>query len=509
MPRQGPASIRTALFPIVALLFVPPAIAQAPHDLWTPEVMQAIRDPSTLNLEIVPRSGYVEVFYDSEIGNARWADSGEPYAVHTGGTVRIHGYLAAPAGGGPYPALVLGHGHGGHGDPELARALALLGYVAFSIDGPNAGLSTGGPEDTEQAWISVEEVQNQPSPEVGFLYHWAHAGMRALTVLEALAAEPSNPFRIDPSRLGVVGASMGGMFTYYINGVDDRVKAAVAIAVAGDWRNVMQYEGAWLYHGLYYYTRDGLRSGVDALNAVAGCDDPTVRTFLDYFDPIQYAPTQHAPLLAILGTHDQYFTLPAVNTTYDRVRSAGTAERFRKRLFLAPNGEHGVVDGPDGLRTILPLLGTVTRWLKFCFDDGPEPLQTPAVGMTAAGSWMFFRIRAVPGANPILGARLTVASQLDTTPDRPCDFATVPLFRLGNDFHGFVRIGQEMPCGPPIGPNNVLYFASVTDLAGYTVSSKMHYRGGEMTFGSGFAPRIEHWGRDDFPVPPPPICSAD
>ncbi|OLD65997.1 MAG: hypothetical protein AUI47_00850 [Acidobacteria bacterium 13_1_40CM_2_68_5] len=508
MRRGGVLLVRAAQIVLAALVTGSPARAQAPLDLWTPEVLETIRDRSTLSLRIVPRSGYVEVFYDSEIGDARWADSEAPYEVHTGDTIRIHGYLAAPAGGGPRPAVVVGHGHGGHGDPDLARAVAAFGYVAFSIDGPNAGLSTGGPRDTEQAWISVEENQNQPAPAVSFLYHWAYAGMRALTVLEALALEPGNPYGIDPSRLGVLGASMGGQFTYYINGVDDRVKAAVALAVAGDWRDIMRYEGAWLYHGLYYYTRDGLRSGVDALNTIAGCDDPTLRTFLDYFDPIGYAPTQHAPLLTIVGTHDQYFTIPAINTTYDRVRSAGTAERFSQRIVLAPNGKHGVVDGPDGLKTILPLLGTITGWLKFSFDGGPEPLQTPTLAMAATGSWMTFRVRARHGGTPILGARLLVASQLDSTPDLACDFTAVRLYRLGSDFYGFVPIGKAMPCGPPLSPDNVLYFASVTDGGGYTVSSKMYYRSGEMTFGSGFVPTIEHWSRDDFPVPPPPDCGT-
>jgi len=483
-----------------------PALAQAPQDLWTPDVLQKIRDRSTLNLQIVPQAGFFEVFYDSEVGDAKWADSEEPYAVHTGDTVRIHGYLAAPLDEGPHPALVIGHGHGGHGDPEVALAIAALGYVGFSIDGPNAGLSTGGPRDTDQAWLSVEEVQNQPAPEVSYLYHWAYAGMRALTVLEALAAEPSNPFRVDPSRLGVAGASMGGQFTYYINGVDDRVKAAVAIAVAGDWRDIMQYEGSWLYHGLYYYTRDGLRSGVDGLNAVAGCDDPTLRTFLDYFDPIRYAPTQHAPLLTILGTHDQYFTIPAINATYDRVESAGTAHRFSKRILLIPNGKHGVVDGSDDQRTMLSLLGAITRWLKFSFDGGPEPPQTPTLSMTVAGPWMIFKVKAARGAAPILSARLYVASQLDTDQDPACDFQRLRLYRLGADFYRVVRIGKEMACGPPLTPSNVLSFASVTDLAGATVSSKMHYGAGEMTFGSGFVPMIEHWPGDDFPVPPPPDC---
>src|SRR5438128_10805642 len=98
--------------------------------------------------------------------------------------------------------------------------------------------------------------------------------MRALTLFEKLSDVSLNPFRIDRTRLGVIGASMGGQFTYYINGVDDRVKGAVGIAVAGDWRLISFYPGAWLYHGLYYYTRRGLTRTLDQLNAVSKFDPP-------------------------------------------------------------------------------------------------------------------------------------------------------------------------------------------------------------------------------------------
>ena len=475
--------------------------------LWTAERLAKIRDRSTLNLQIVPRLGYYEVYFDSEVGDAKWADSDPPYAVHTGGTIRIHGYLATPSAATARPALVVGHGHGGHGDADTAVAIALLGYGAFSIDGPSSGLSTGGPRDTEQAWISVEERQNEPSPEVSFLYHWAYAGMRALTVLEALGAIPGNPFHIDGSRLGIVGASMGGQLTYYVNGIDDRVKAAVGVAVAGDWRNVMQYEGAWLYHGLYYYTRDGMPSGQDALNAIAGCDDPTLQTFLDGFDPIRYAPTQHGALLTIVGSHDQYFVAPGINTTFDAVQSAGTSDRFIKRLYIAPNGKHGVLDGPDAVPTILRLLGTIDRWLKYAFHDGPVPVLTPSVAMASSGSWMVFRVRAPAGDAPVLAIRLHVASQMDSVPDLACDFTTVQTYRVGADFYGFVPVGQSMPCGPPLTPDNVVYFASATDTRLFTASSKLYYRSGEMAFGQGFTPRIEHWRGDDFPVPVAPVCA--
>jgi dienelactone hydrolase len=480
--------------------------AQSPQvNLWTPEVMLKIRDRGTLRPQVIARAGYFELFFDSEIGDARWADSTEPYAVHTGGTVRIHGYLATPVFGGPYPAVVIGHGHGGSGSPELAMALAALGYVALSIDGPQAGLSTGGPRDTEQAWVSVEEQANQPSPSVGYLYHYAYAGMRALTLLDRLSRLFLNPFRIDRSRFGVMGASMGGQFTYYVNGVDSRVKGAVAIAVAGDWKNLLPYEGAWLYHGLYYYTRDGLQSGQDHLNTISDvCADPTLDTFLRSFDPISYAPTQHGPLLTIIGTHDQYFTVPAINTTYDRTASAGTNLRFAKRVMLVPNGKHGVVEGADPLPTVLGVLNNVDAWFKYCFRSGPAAPGTPTVRLEVIGSTMRFRVAAPAGTRPIRSVDLHYATQIDTLPETPRDFGTIRLSLQAGEYVGSLPIGASPPAGPPVTPANVLYFASVRDEADYTVTSRIYYRGAVMDFGMGFVPRIEHWPRDSFPVPPPP-----
>ena len=123
---------------------------------------------------------------------------------------------------------------------------------------------------------------------------------------------------------------------------------------------------------------DGLPSGRDDLNTISDvCLDPTAQTFLSYFDPISYAPTQRAPLLTIIGTHDQYFTLPAINTTYDRVASAGTHPRFRKNILLAPNENHGVIEGRDDLDTLRAVIGDVHAWLRYSFDGAAAPPETP------------------------------------------------------------------------------------------------------------------------------------
>jgi hypothetical protein len=120
------------------------AFAQvAPLDLWSSNTQLSIRDGSTLNYSITARTGYFEVYFDSN-NNATWADAVAPYAIHTGGKIRIHGYLASPLVGGPYPAIVIGHGHHGRGSPEEAMLLAAFGYVALSIDG-RENLECAGP----------------------------------------------------------------------------------------------------------------------------------------------------------------------------------------------------------------------------------------------------------------------------------------------------------------------------------------------------------------------------
>lgn len=95
---------------------------------------------------------------------------------------------------------------------------------------------------------------------------------------------------------------------------------------------------------------------------------------------------------------------------------------------------------------------------------------------------------------------------MDSTVPTACDFVSVPLLKFGSDYFGFVPIGTTMPCGPPVRPDNILYYASAKDWGIATISSKMNYRSSEMEFCSDFAPRIQHFPGDDFPVPPAPGC---
>src|SRR5215475_9267983 len=90
-----------------------------PYDLWNTEVQSRIRDRSTLELRTVQQQGYSDLFFTSN-PSADWFDAQPPYAEHNNEKITIHAFLAAPPFGGPYPALVIGHGHHGRADRDLA-----------------------------------------------------------------------------------------------------------------------------------------------------------------------------------------------------------------------------------------------------------------------------------------------------------------------------------------------------------------------------------------------------
>ena len=475
-----------------------------PYDVWDEATLVKIRDGSTLDIRLSTHLGYWDVFFNSNT-SADWFDAASPYAEHHNETIRIHAFLASPLIGGPYPALVLGHGHHGHADRDLALAVAALGYVALSIDGPNAGQSTGGPEDENQAWISVDK-----GAQYGYLYHYAYAGMRALTLLEALAKFPANLFRIDPSRLGVLGASMGGIFATYMNGIDDRVKAAVVIASAGNWQHSLRYPNSWLYNGIYSGTRDLPYNGSDPLNSIEDVDnDATTINFLNYFDPIRYAPRQRAPILTVIGTHDQYFPLPNANLMELAITSAGTQQNFEKRLWLLPNEPHRF---DTSVTNLVQLVVGVRQWLDYAFGKRDKPLATPEVSLDASGGDLVFDITAQDTDERLsrAEAKLYAATRVDSTPSQIDDFKAYSASRTGSRFRARIAATERSSSGELLRADNVIYFATLTDPQGLPVSSLVYKGGRPIDLSTDFQPTIGPFPGSTVsaPVPPPRVDAA-
>src|SRR5262249_31386880 len=233
--------------------------------------------------------------------------------------------------------------------------------------------------------------------------------------------------------------------------------------------------------------------------------DPTFPSLLTFFAPIPYARTQHGPPRTWVGTRDQLSPVPAINSTYQRIASAGTSARFKKRIMMKPNGKHGVVD-ENSYSELYGLIQNITSWFNYCFNDGPAPTGTPTVRMERRPTTMVFHVTALAGGSAINQVKLYYASQIDTRPSTVRDFGSISLSWNGVEYVGSIPIGRLPPAGPPVTPDNIIYLASVKDGANYTVTSKLYYRSGVMAFGQGFLPIIEHYHGDTLPVSPPPSC---
>ena len=116
----------------------------------------------------------------------------------------------------PAPAMLCPHGHwkDGNAHPEVQKRclnFARLGYVTFSP-----------PQDHyEDLYIGVSHQT---------LMVWNN--IRALDYLQSLP-------QADGSRIGVAGASGGGLQTQMLAALDDRVKAATVVGLTCDFREIM------------------------------------------------------------------------------------------------------------------------------------------------------------------------------------------------------------------------------------------------------------------------------
>jgi dienelactone hydrolase len=147
---------------------------------------------------------------------------------YASGDDRVEGYLVSPPSpAGDLPAVVFLHGAGGDRDEQLGTAVALAkrGAVALTTTAPSRG-------ETAPAGESAEALVRWQADAV------AADVIAARRAFDLLAADE----RVDESRLGLVGWSMGGRLAAIVAGVDERVRATVLMSVGA--ASVDDYVGA-------------------------------------------------------------------------------------------------------------------------------------------------------------------------------------------------------------------------------------------------------------------------
>jgi hypothetical protein len=131
---------------------------------------------------------------------------------------------------------------------------------------------------------------------------------------------------------------MGGLVTFIISGIDERVDASIPMISAGNLKNSL--------------TSGSLLNGV--VEPRYQINSPEMDNIIKWFDPIAYARLISKPVLMMFGTDDQFFPLISMMDTIQEIHAELT-------LNIVPNWGHGVL--PEWSLEII-------RWVDQLFRDG-------------------------------------------------------------------------------------------------------------------------------------------
>jgi dienelactone hydrolase len=269
--------------------------------------------------QLPPHIDAVEVSYLS----TEWA-GGVPRPI------RIRGYLARRSGGARVPAVIYAHGLGAGADLSVALDVARnLDVVALSISAPGLGGSEGRGVTFADASALFDDGQDVRR---SWLYAYVHALLRAVTLL---AARPD----VDPAAVVVTGVSMGGIASFIVGGVDERVAGILPVSACGDLARAAA-AGSWM-------------GALVGAAQVRGAPPAGAQALLSALDPLAFAGHQHGIVYMLDGAQDEFFPLPQVLTTFARISAPA------RSLALVADYDHGWYFGK----------GCTAR----CTPGGPSP----------------------------------------------------------------------------------------------------------------------------------------
>lgn len=237
---------------------------------------------------------------------------------------------------GRLPAVVCPTGHWQHAKMEpvvqsRCIGLAKLGFVALVYDPFGQG---------ERAVPGNEHGQNLRAVLVGRcnLSYMVWDTMRAIDYLET---RPD----VDASRIGVTGASGGGLNTLYASAIDERIAVSVPVAYYFEFGEFLSL-GAW------------------------HCPCNHVPGVLSFADTTRLAALiAPRPLMIVCGTRDALFPIEGARQAFREVQQI-------YRLYGAEDRVHLLeVDAPHDYNQPMRegMYGWMSRWLKDAPTDLPVP----------------------------------------------------------------------------------------------------------------------------------------
>jgi cephalosporin-C deacetylase-like acetyl esterase len=232
--------------------------------------------------------------YDPKGHKCETVESGKvDFAGPDGG--RVYGWLAKPAGTGPFPAMLVLPGAGFAARPRPLEH-ARHGYVALDIQ-------VHGQEVDLKEYPKLPGYDDHIVYAPASAYYYYHVYLRCLQALRYLRSRPD----VDPTRLVVVGGSQGGRLAVVLAGLDPHVAAAVPCIAWG----ANQPHLRWVAR-LNGYAIPGDSTpdpsvvpgdGMDVTGAPPLVNEPIDRC-LAYYDPMHFAPDATCPALFNAGLID-------------------------------------------------------------------------------------------------------------------------------------------------------------------------------------------------------------
>jgi len=255
-----------------------------------------------LAIEISPYFEYYEydknMALNAEIAMLRETDNVIIYKVYYDSPMggRVPALLSIPKSGEPsFPCIIFLHGYGGKKENILDATdyVAQLGYAVFAIDAQYHG---------ERKVPGVELYSPNFTRTINGIIQTVIDLRRGIDFLETVE-------KIDSSRIGYLGASMGGILGAIFISVEPRVKAAVLIVPGGNM-SLMIKESKHPSVSLIreYIQKTGL--SYDYLQKMLDPIDPI--NFIEYYSP--------RPVQFHCGVYDDIVPAEACRQLYDRAR---------------------------------------------------------------------------------------------------------------------------------------------------------------------------------------------
>ena len=206
---------------------------------------------------LVEQSGLAQIISDKETATGAIQISGEDVDFSRGET-KLGGYLAAPAGAGPFPGIVVIHENRGLNEHtrDVARRFAIEGFVALAPDALARLGGTAAMESPDAARTAIGTLtRDQIMSDLD-------------AALTYLAAQP----HVSQGKLGSVGFCWGGARSFNLALTSDQIGAAVVFYGSAPPLEELKHVKAPIL-GLYGATDERISSQVPAVAAAMHAAD--------------------------------------------------------------------------------------------------------------------------------------------------------------------------------------------------------------------------------------------